>query len=99
MAFKAVQITATGSTPVALIVAGDGTGTTFKNAQGSVQNPLPISFLVTGGTTYWGGPTVSNTTGQILIANSPIIMNVYADDLPYVWSAGSNTVYVVVGQQ
>jgi hypothetical protein len=99
MAFAAQQITATGSTPVPLLVQGSS-GTDFTNiGPGTVTQPLPIQFMVTTGTVYWGGPNVDATHGSLMVASSPVIINSIGNDLPYVWSAGSVTVYVVVGQQ
>jgi len=55
--------------------------------------------MITSGTVYWGGPTVSASNGFLMVANSPVIMNIYNNDIPYCFSTGTPTVYVVAGRQ
>jgi hypothetical protein len=98
MPFNTAQITLVASTITPLLVQGT-TGTKFNNIVGSVSDPLPVQFMITSGTVYWGGPNVSASNGFLLQANVPIVMNVYDGDIPYVFSTGTPTVYVVVGRQ
>ncbi len=99
VAFSARQITLVASTPTPLLVQGT-TGTDFNNIDGNLQDPLPVQFMITSGTVYWGGPDVSATKGFPMVANSPVIANCYgSSEIPYVFSTGTPTVYVVVGRQ
>lgn len=97
MAFNSAQITLVANTATPLLVQGT-TGTKFQNISGTVQDPLPIMFSIATGTVYWGGPNVSNTNGFLLTAGSPIIMNIYSNDIPYVYGSAV-AVSVVVGRQ
>lgn len=98
MAFKAVQITLAASTATPLLVEGTS-GTEFANITGTVTDPIPCMFFCTSGTVFWGGPNLDNTTGVPLPANTPVQLNLYGGDIPYVWSSGTPVVYVVCGQQ
>lgn len=98
MAFNTAQITLAASTITPLLVQGT-TGTKFENITGNAQDPVPVQFMITTGTVYWGGPNVSASNGFLMVANVPVVMNVYSNDLPYVFSAGTPTVYVAVGRQ
>jgi len=100
MALSARQINV--STAVPLLVAGSGSGTTFKNISGTVTDPLPISIKNEGTTTvYLGGPDVSGTTGQSLPGGASIVMNLYGNpaDVVYAFAATATVVSVLVGRQ
>jgi hypothetical protein len=91
MAFSTAQITPVANTATSLLAG-------FKIV-GQIQDPLPVQFMVTSGTTYWGGPGVTTGNGFIMLANTPVVMNVYSNDIPFVISAAPVTVYVAVGRQ
>jgi hypothetical protein len=99
MAFKAVQITLVANTATPLLVQGT-TGTRFLEPfNGTVSDPIPCQFMVTSGTVFWGGPDVDATHGFPLVANSPVVSNLYGTEIPYVFSTGTPVVYVVLGRQ
>jgi hypothetical protein len=98
MAFNSAQITLAASTITPLLVQGT-TGTKFANISGTVSDPLPVQFMITTGTVYWGGPNVSASNGFLMLANVPVVMNIYSNDIPYVFSTGTPVVSVVVGRQ
>ena len=98
MALATQQITLVASTPTALLVQGT-TGTKFANITGNLQDPLPVQFMIASGTVYWGGPNVSATNGFPMTANVPVVMALYKNDIPYVFSTGTPVVYVAVGGQ
>lgn len=102
MAFRAVQLTLVANTATACVVLGDGTGTTFKNVGGTVQDPLPIIIKNEDGAAvvWWGGSNaVDATHGQSIPAGGSVPMNVYGNDLPWVFSTGTPVVSVVCGRQ
>lgn len=99
MAFDTAQITLVASTITPLLVQGTG-ASTFLNIDGSLQDPLPVQFMIESGTVYWGGPNVSATIGFPMIANVPVVVNCYgSSEIPYVFSTGTPVVYVVCGRQ
>lgn len=102
MALSARQITLAATTATPLIVKGDGTGTTFKNTQGSLQDPIPVEIRNEDGAAivFIGGPDVSNTKGQQLRAGESKVMNLYGEkEIPYAYSAGTPLVSVLLGRQ
>jgi hypothetical protein len=101
VAFQTAQITLVGSaTAVPALVQGSSAGQ-FTRITGNLQDPLPVQIIqLTGTQTYWGGPGVTATTGFPLVANSPVIMALYGEnEIPYLYSTGTPTIYVVVGRQ
>jgi hypothetical protein len=99
MAFNSAQITLGAATATPLLVQGT-TGTKFNVISLGLQDPLPVQFMITTGTVYWGGPNVSASNGFLMIANVPVVMNVYSNDIPYCYqTAGGAVVSVVVGRQ
>jgi hypothetical protein len=101
MAFSSRQITLVASTITPLLVLGTGTGTTFKNVQGSVQDPLPVIVQNTSATTaYIGGPDVSATNGFPLATNQSLPMALYnPSEIPYAFSTGAPVLAVLCGRQ
>lgn len=91
MAFSTAQVTPVASTATNLL-------TGFK-VTGTVTDPLPVQFYTAGATTYWGGPGVTIGTGSLMLANTPVVMNVYSNDVPWVISATPTLIYIVVGRQ
>jgi hypothetical protein len=99
VAFSTQQITLVAATATPLLVQGS-TGTDFINIDGSVTDPLPVMFMISSGTVFWGGPNVSTSNGFPMIANTPVVINCYgSSEIPYVYSAGTPVVYVAVGRQ
>jgi hypothetical protein len=102
VALSARQITLVASTATPLLVAGTGTGTTFRNTAGNVQDPLPIQVKnEDAAAVVWiGGPDVNATHGQSLNAGQSVIMNVYGtSEIPYAFSTGTPIVSVLAGRQ
>ena len=102
MAFSCRQLTLVGSTPTITLVRGSGSGTTFKNIEGSLQDPLPLSIKNEDGSAvvWWGGSDVDSTHGQSIPPGGTVVMNVYnPSEIPYVWSSGTPIVSVVCGRQ
>lgn len=98
MAFKAIQLVAGAAQPA--LVLGTGAGQ-FKNIQGSLQDPLPVSIKNEDPTAvmWWGGPDVSATKGQSISPGNTVIMNVYNEsEIPWVFGTGG-TFSVVCGRQ
>jgi hypothetical protein len=99
MAFATQQITLVASTATPLLVQGT-TGTKFNQIVGQVTDPIPVQFMITSGTVYWGGPNVSASNGFLMVANSPVIVNCYGpSEIPYCFSTGTPTIYVACGRQ
>jgi hypothetical protein len=101
MAFSSRQITLAAATATPLLVKGSGSGTTFKNIVGTVTDPVPVMFMITTGTVYWGGTDVTNSNGMLMTANVPVVMNLYGEgEIPYCYqAAGGAVVSVVLGRQ
>jgi hypothetical protein len=93
MALSSQQVTLTASTITDLLATAG-----FKKV-GSVTDPLPIQFMITAGTCWWGGSNVSAANGFLMVVNSPVVLNVYSNDYPFVFSTGTPLVYLVVGRQ
>jgi hypothetical protein len=102
VAFSCRQITLVASTATPCLVAGTGTGTTFVNIVGNLQDPLPVSIKNedASAVVWWGGSDVSATKGQSIAAGSSVTMNLYgASEIPYVFSTGTPIVSVLCGRQ
>jgi hypothetical protein len=98
VALRSRQITLSASTITPLLVQGTS-GTQFPNITGTTSDPIPVSFMITSGTVYYGGPDVSASNGMVMVANVPVNWNIYSNDIPYVFSAGTPVVTVVCGRQ
>ena len=101
MAFNSVQITLVASTITPLLVQGSGAGQ-FKNINGTVQDPLPVTIQNTSATTvYIGGPAVSATVGYPLGQGNSLTLALYGNpaDVPYAFSTGTPTIAVLCGRQ
>lgn len=99
MAFSARQITLGAATATPLLVQGT-TGTKFPQIVGNITDPIPVQFMITTGTVYWGGSDVDATHGFLMTANAPVVANVYGTEIPYCYqAAGGAVVYVVCGRQ
>jgi hypothetical protein len=82
-------------------VSGTGSGTTFKNIQGNLQDPLPVYIEVPASSTvYLGGSDVSATAGMLLPTATPIPLSLYGSgEIPYVYSTGTPVITVLCGRQ
>lgn len=102
MAFASAQITLVGSTATPTLVQGT-TGTKFPNVPvANVQDQVSVWLLnPTTTATYVGGPGVTNSNGMVMVQN--VLMGplpVYSDnEVPYVYSAGTPTISVLVNRQ
>jgi hypothetical protein len=102
MAISSRQKALTASTAQACLVAGTGSGFTFKNIHGTLQDPIPVSIKNedASAVVYWGGSDVDSTHGQSIPAGGVVVMNLYGEsEIPYVWSSGTPTVSVTCGRQ
>lgn len=102
MAFKSANLTLTASTATPLLVKGTGTGQ-FNNITGTVEDPIPVMIMNTSVTsTVIGGPNAGSAgdLGFPLIQNVPLVMNLYGPtEIPYAFSTGTPTIYILVGRQ
>ena len=99
---SARQLTLVANTATPALVFGDGTGTTFKNINGTLQDPIPVIIKNEDATAivYVGGPDVSATKGQSIAAGSTFTANLYgSSEIPYVFSVGTPIVSVLLGRQ
>lgn len=104
MALSARQITLAASTATPCLVLGTGSGTTFKNVKGTLQDPLPVVVKNEDsnvGIVVWvGGSDVSATNGQSLQPGESLPMALYNEsEIPYVFSTGTPVVSVLCGRQ
>lgn len=101
MALSARQITLSASTITALLVLGDGTGTTFKTITGHLQDPVPVTIKnEDAAAIVWvGGPDVSATKGQSVGPGASKTINVYSNDFPFAFSTGTPVISVLCGRQ
>lgn len=102
MAFKSHHITLVASTSTALLVKGNGSGTTFKNVVGHVADPIPVQVRNEDSTLtcYIGGPDVSASNGRSLAPGEIFTANLYGEEeIPYVFSTGTAILSVLCGRQ
>lgn len=102
MALSARQITLVASTITPALVSGTGSGTTFKNINGTIQDPIPVIIKNEDATAivYIGGPDVSATNGQSIAPGSSFTANLYGSaEIPYIFSVGTPIVSVLLGRQ
>lgn len=101
MSLKSIQLGLTTAAQAA-IVQGSGS-TQFKNAAGTLQDPLPVQItnLDAAIIIYIGGPTVTSGTGTPIPAGGTWIGNLYGvSEIPYLVAAsGTPTAAVLVGRQ
>lgn len=101
MAFSSRVVTVGAASATPLLVLGTGSGTTFKNIQGTLQDPLPVIVTNTGAATLFiGGSDVTNVNGFPLAQNQSLPMALYnPSEIPYAYSVAGTTVPVLVGRQ
>jgi hypothetical protein len=101
MPLVARQILLVTSTATPLIVKGSGSGTTFKNTDGTLQDPIPVIVKNedTVITVWIGGSDVDATHGQSLAPGQTLPINMYGSDVPYAFAVGTPIVSVLVGRQ
>ncbi len=103
MALSARQITLVGSAAaVPTLVKGSGTGTTFKNIVGNLQDPLPLEIKNEDATAVvWvGGSDCDATHGQSIAPMTSKVMNLYGEsEIPYIFSTGTPVVSILAGRQ
>lgn len=94
MAFKSRAVVLVANTPTDLLAAA----TLLKN--GTVTDPTPIQVVNTSATAVLiGGPDISTGNGFPLVQNVPFTVNAYSNDYPWVLSAGTPTINILVGRQ
>lgn len=98
MTIKAVQFALAQNTATNLVPSSS-----FPNLIGSIQDPTPLVLKnEDAAVTIWiGGPDVSATKGQSLVAGQSIPMALYANDIPWGFtsSAANPVISVMVGLQ
>jgi hypothetical protein len=106
MAIRSVQIALNNATATALMVAGDGTGTTFKNLAGTATDPLPVTIGNTDAAiAIWiGGPGVTAATGTKLLPGASQSYQMVGDpaisDIFYAIAASATpNASVMIGRQ
>lgn len=103
MAFKVIQLTLTADTATPTLVQGSG-DSQFRNISGQVNDPLSVSIKNEddAAIVWWGGPDVTDTTGQSLAPGATQVFaltGITISDIPYVYSTGTPIVSVAVGKQ
>lgn len=98
MTIKAVQFAIAQNTATLVVPLSS-----FPNLQPSLQDPLPVEIKNedTTAVVWWGGPDVTSIKGQSITAGNVAIMNLYGNDLPWVYTTASSNpiVSIVVGRQ
>lgn len=101
MALKSIQLTLS-TTEQAAIVQGSGAAQ-FKNAAGTLQDPLPVQITNMDAAIiiYIGGAGVLSSTGTPIPAGETWIANLYGtSEIPHLVAAsGTPTAAVLLGRQ
>jgi hypothetical protein len=105
MGVLSVQIALNSATATPLIVHGTGTGTggdtTFKNTEGSIDDPIPAlvtNLAASGGAVVWvGGQGVTTSTGTPIQPLASLPFSFVGSDSRALWAiSGSDTPSVSV---